>query len=148
VPTPETEPMVFVGLKVKPAIRAAIEEARGGRALSQFVRDALRAECRRCGVDLPEDSALPVGRLGKGGPRKSAVEKPPENRVLYDLRETGPAELNEAGKTGAGEAAVHRPFIGRKEPAAKVSSGGSPGPEGKPGLSNLIGPRKGSKRPG
>ena len=59
--------MVFVGVKMKPAARAALERARGTRPISQFVRDALRSECLRCGVELPLESSQPNDRAGKGG---------------------------------------------------------------------------------
>ena len=101
--------MVFVGVKLKPAARAALERARGERPISQFVRDALRAECLRCGVDLPRESSLPSDRAGKGGV--------PSHR-RYKLAGTNPADhsLNERGSNSDAEPAT--PFcIGTALPA-------------------------------
>ena len=53
------------------------------------MRDAIRAECLVCGVDLPESAFLAADRAGKGGPKgKKAKASATPQAVSAEMRKT------------------------------------------------------------
>jgi hypothetical protein len=91
-----TGELAFVGVKVEPAVRDAIDRARKGKRISDFVREALKSECAKYGVDLPDAATAPRDRAGVGGRKKRKTKPPavPATTLRYPPHQGGHYELN------------------------------------------------------
>lgn len=62
----------LVGCHVDDTFLAAIDQARGGKSRSDFLREAIHAYLAKKGYELPESLKYGPDRTGKGGrPRKA-----------------------------------------------------------------------------
>lgn len=113
----------FVGFWADEKFCEKLDEARGRRARSQFLRDALAEYLRRRGFKVEEGELLAPDRMGKGGPKIVYAPRPDEGVVLNEpANSKGPSAAEEIAFAHAGEAQRLAQESVRKRKAAAPSA--------------------------